>query len=444
MDQPTGTADARRLSEGVGRRSLLKAALAGPVVASLPAWGAEARAPALPALQSLLDALVADRQVPGAALAIVNRGGFRPRFLSAGSLDFGSTQRFDARTLVRIYSMTKPVTGIAVMQQVERGRIGIDTPLAEILPEFADMRVLVDPARGLESRPATRPIRIRHLLTHTAGFSYTINGNGPLEREYRRLGVAPTGRLALQPGDTPPPDLQTMVQRLATLPLLFEPGTAYRYSIGLDVAGAVLEKLAGQPLDQVFARQLFGPLGMRETGFRVPDGAQARFAALNAWVDPKTQKPADSPTRVDALTAPDHDQRLVLLAGGAGLVSTAADYARFAQMLLNGGLFEGRRLMGEDTARLATGNLMERGIFFDTVKGFGAGGSTTLFDTRVDGPTGQPAGVYGWGGAAGTLFHIDPVRGFGMVLMVQYLGRDLKMNDRLQAALNQEAKAGLL
>lgn len=424
----------------LARRTFLGATLAGAALAAAPAWAA--RGSALPRLQALLDALVADRQVPGAALAMVRRGRFRPTFLSAGTLAFDSNRPFDAGSLVRIYSMTKPVTGLAVMQQVAQGRITIDTPLADILPEFRDMRVLVDPAKGLESRPATRPILVRHLLTHTAGFSYTINGEGPLEKEYRRLGIAPTGRLPMRPGDAPPPDLRTMAARLATLPLLFEPGTAYTYSIGLDVAGAMLETLAGKPFDAVLADQLFRPLGMRDTGFWVPPAARDRFASLYAWVDPKTQKPVDTPVKADALTAPDYDARPTLLAGGAGLVSSAADYARFAQMVLNEGLFEGRRLLPVDTARLATGNLMERGVFFDKDKGYGAGGLVTLFDTRLANPAGQPAQVYGWGGAAGTLFHVDPVRGFAVVLMVQYLQRDLKLGERLQTALNQAA-AGL-
>lgn len=428
----------------LGRRALVQAIAAGAAGVAAPALARPGSPASLPQLQSLLDEMVAGKQVSGAALALVRRGRFAPRLLDAGTLAYDSKRPFDARTLVRIYSMTKPVTGMAVMQQVGLGRLSIDTPLAEILPAFANMRVLVDPKTSLESRPATRPIRVRHLLTHTAGFSYTINENGPLEKEYRRLGIAPTGRLPMLPGDTPAPDLQTMVDRLATLPLLYEPGTSYSYSIGLDVAGAMLEKLTGKPLDALFQEQLFQPLGMRETGFSVPPGARDRFASLYAWVDPKTMKPVEAPVKVDQLTAPDFDSRPLLLAGGAGLVSSASDYARFAQMVLNEGIFEGRRLMSVDAVRLGTGNLMEKGVFFDTSKGFGAGGSTTLFDTRVQGPSGQPAGVYGWGGAAGTLFHVDPVRGFGMVLMVQYLLRDLKLGDRLQAALNAEAAKGMI
>jgi CubicO group peptidase (beta-lactamase class C family) len=327
--------------------------------------------------------------------------------------------------------MTKPVTGIAVMQQVAAGKLTIDTPIHEVMPEFRQMRVLVDPAKGLESRPAEKPILVRHLLTHTAGFTYTIAGNGPLEQEYRRLGLMPmSSRILSQPGDVPAPDLRTYMERLATLPLHHEPGTKWRYSISIDVAGALLERLTGKTLDRVFDEQLFGPLGMKDTDFAVTPEQQRRLSGLYAWVD-QTGKPVEKPLLVDGPERTDWSERPTMLAGGAGLVSTAWDYARFAQMMLNEGLFEGRMLLPRPVARLAMANLMETGVFFNGYDGNGAGGRAILFDRTAADPGQYRVGTWGWGGAASTLFHVDPVRGHAVVLMLQSIGNPKGPDEKL-------------
>jgi CubicO group peptidase (beta-lactamase class C family) len=420
----------------IDRRRLIAAAAAGV------AWAAAPRAFArtagrYQALEALLDGWVAQGRVSGAALAIVRPGRFAPDYLFAGRTAFEGGQPVSARTLWRIYSMTKPVTGVAAIQRVAAGRITLDTPVGESLPGWSAMRVAIAPDQGLEARPAERPVRLRHLLTHTAGLTYTIVGDGPLEREYRRLGIAPTGSLALRPGDTPAPDLQTMCARLATLPLRTEPGTAYRYSVALDVAGGLLERLAGAPLDAVLERQLFAPLGMRDTGWWVGERDRPRLAAAYGWQNPATGQMLDKPVRVDGPERSDYDQKPVLLAGGAGLVSTVADYARFAQMLLNEGQFDGRTIMPRGAARLAMSNLLEPGVYYEGNLGYGAGGQVTLADTRATSPAGRPPGVFGWSGAAGTRFHVDPVRQYAMVLMVQYLPpARFPIADELQAGLN--------
>lgn len=404
------------------RRGLLKgfsaaaaAAAAGPVLG---------RASAYPALQALIDAYVAEGLVPGAVVGVLKPGRFRPVWMTAGRTLFeGGAPVSPEGTLWRIFSMTKPVTGIAVMQQVAAGKLTIDTPIADVMPEFRQMRVLVDPEKGLESRPAEKPILVRHLLTHTAGFSYTIAGNGPLEKEYRRLGIQPmSARVLVGPGDTPAPDLRTYVERLARLPLHYEPGTKWRYSIGLDVAGAMLERLTGKTLDQVFEDQLFGPLGMNDTGFTVTPAQQKRLSGLYAWSDPQTGKPAEKPVLIDGPEKTELAQRPAMLAGGAALVSSADDYARFAQLMLNEGMFEGKVLLPRQVARLAMSNLMEKGVTFYEFDGNGAGGRAILSDrTRTD-PGTYPVGTWGWGGAASTLFHVDQVRGHAVVLMLQSFG----------------------
>ncbi|MFQ3665905.1 MAG: serine hydrolase domain-containing protein, partial [Sphingomonadaceae bacterium] len=243
------------------------------------------------------------------------------------------------------------------------------------------------------------------------------------------------------------PPLGEFLDRLAGLPLAYEPGSAYRYSVSLDVAGGLLEKLGGAPLDTLFERQLLGPLGMRDTGFHVPEGKRQRMSAAWAFLDPRTFEATDRPTRFDGPEATDWASPPRLLAGGAGLVSTAEDYAKFAQMLLNEGLFEGRRLLPAGVARLGMGNLLEPGVFFRGApdrppEGYGAGGSVSLYDTRRDAPFGVPAGVYGWGGAAGTLFSVDRVRQVAVVLMLQYMPSNrFPMVRDLATALNREAAA---
>jgi CubicO group peptidase (beta-lactamase class C family) len=433
------------------RRQMLQAiavAAAGTGVASRAM--AKAGDGALPplrhdAVQSLIDAYVAQGRVPGAVVALVEPGKHKPVFVSAGVTAFGGSTKVTPDTLWRVYSMSKPITAMAVMQRVATGDLKLDQPIAEIMPEFRGMRVLVDPAGGLESRPATRAITVRHLLTHTAGFTYAINGNGPLEREYKRMGIQPGSVPAfLQPGEGPLPDLQVMATALAGLPLVQEPGTAWKYSVGLDVAGALLERLTSLTFDKVLQQQILGPLGMTDTGFWAQD--KARLAANYLWTAPGTTKRLDKPIPISVLEKDGFTTRPKLLSGGGGLVSSARDYAKFAQMVLNEGQFEGRIILPRGVARLATSNLMPPGVFFEGTNGYGAGGRVTLFDTRAAGTGvasawgGGTADAYGWGGAAGTLFMADRVRQFGVVLMLQTMGDSTLPRDKdLAAALARDA-----
>ena len=389
-------------------------------------------------VQALIDGYVAMGRVPGAVVAIVRPGGFRPRYLMTGKTAFDGGVAVTPDTLWRIYSMTKPVTAMAVMQQVATGALRLDMPISEVMPEFKAMRVLVDPAKGLESRPAVTPITVRHLLTHTAGLTYTIIGNGPLEKEYRRLGLMPGNATAgVQPGDGKIPDLAGFVAGLASLPLHAEPGTGWRYSVSHDLAGGMLARLTGKGFDAVLAEQLFKPLGMASTGFSVAPGDLRRLSSNYAWVKPDLT-PLNAPVLIDGPGRSDWAGPPKLLAGGAGLLSSARDYARFGQMLLNEGVFEGRVVMPRGTARLAMANMMPTGVFYEGIKGFGAGGQVTLFDTRHL-PEGGPAGNYGWGGAAGTLFHVDRVRELAVVVMLHYLPQQrFPLGKELQTTLNRD------
>lgn len=425
------------------RRRVL-GAIASSALAAGAGAPAFARASSHSATQALIDSYVASGLVPGAVVGILKPGRFAPTWLTAGRTLFDGGDPVSPRTLWRLYSMTKPVTGIAVMQQVAAGRLGIDTPIADIMPEFRRMRVLTDPEKGLESRPADKPILVRHLLTHSAGFTYTIAGNGPLEREYRRMGMLPMSSGGLmQPGDTPAPDLSTYMQRLATLPLHYEPGTKWRYSVSIDVAGALLERLTGKTLDRVFAEQLFDPLGMEDTGFWLDDPRQARLAGLYAWVDPKTSRPSGKPFLADGPQKTVWAKQPAMLSGGAGLVGSAEDYARFAQLMLNEGMFEGKVLLPRATARLAMSNLMERGVLFRDGDGNGAGGRAILSDSAGAEPERYRVGTWGWGGAASTLFHVDPVRGHAVVLMLQSIGNPDGPNEqKFNRALAADSPVG--
>ncbi|WP_448581657.1 serine hydrolase domain-containing protein [Thermaurantiacus sp.] len=428
-----------RLSAGFDRRAFLAAALAGALA---PAPGFARRARRYAALEAMLEGWIAGGKVPGAIVAILRPGRFQPDYVAAGNTAFAGGRPVDRKTLWRIYSQTKPVTGVAVIQQVAAGRLTLDTPLGDILPAFRTMRVLVEPAKGLDSRPASGPILVRHLLTHTAGFSYHIMGNDPIEQEYRRRGLLPIGNLGLSPLDTPVPDLEGFLDALADLPLRFDPGTAFRYSLSLDVAGGMLQRLSATPFDRLLERQLFVPLGMADTGFTVTAANAPRLSALYSWQDEKGAK-LESPMLVDKAESSAWLKPPPLPAGGAGLVSSAEDFARFAQMLLNEGVFEGRTLLPRAAARQAMTNMLPPGLFYEKVKGYGAGGQVILADSRTA-PAGTLPGTFGWGGAAGTLFQVDPLRQFAVVLMLQGIALPLDQATGLQTALNTEVAAGRL
>ena len=428
-------------SFAIDRRAMLGSLAGAAFAAGAPAL-ARGQMPEFGSVQGLLDTYVAAGRVPGAVVAIVRPGGaagrFAPQFLAAGKTAFDGGVAVTPDTLWRVYSMTKPITAMAVMQQVAGGALSLDQPIADILPEFKTMQVLVDPEKSLASRPAAGPITVRHLLTHTAGLSYSIVGNGPLEKEYRRLGLLPgIGSLGRGPGDGPEPDLQGLVAGLASLPLHSEPGTGWRYSVSLDLAGGLLERLTRKRFDTVLSEQLFKPLGMASTGFSITPAQLSRLSSNYAWAK-ADQTLLDTPVLIDGPPRTDWLGPQKLLAGGAGLMSSARDYARFAQMLLDEGMFEGKSVMPRGTARAAMSNLMPAGLFYDKSLGFGAGGRVTLFDTRR-GVEGSPAGAYGWGGAAGTLFQVDPVRQLAVVVMLQYLPSErFTFGKEFQVAFNRD------
>lgn len=364
-------------------------------------------------LQRVMDAYVSSGRLSG-AVAAVTIAGAAPAYIRSGRISLDHADSFDENSVCRIYSMTKPVTGCAAMLLIEDGHLRLDQPLADILPEFRNLTVATDASKGLAARPATRTLTIRHLLTHSGGLAYWTPeaGTDALSKAYRAQGITPGNfyKSGLsRPGYGPQANsLDDMVRRLATLPLASEPGAAWRYSVGLDVMGLVIERVSGQPLDVFTRERLFTPLGMDSTGFRVPSAAAARLTS-NYTVTPTGLAPLD-PGETSVFLQPPP-----LLGGGAGLVSTARDFTRFGAMLSGDGRLGKVSVMEPATARVARSNLLPANVSYQG-GGFGAGMSV-----GAGGPSPRDAiGAVSWNGAAGTMWLVDPARGLNFVFLSQF------------------------
>ncbi|HKF76973.1 MAG TPA: serine hydrolase domain-containing protein [Candidatus Dormibacteraeota bacterium] len=364
-----------------------------------------------------LERYVDDGRLPG-WLLLVSRGGAVVHVGVHGQRDREAALPVETDTLFRIYSMTKPITSVAAMMLYEEGAFELTTPVSQFIPSFEHVRVY---RRGSALRPATvpagEPVRIWHLLTHTAGLSYGFHHAHAVDEAYRAAGY--------EWGQPPGTDLQSACDTWAGLPLLFEPGTEWNYSHATDVLGRVCEVASGLPLDRLFGERIFEPLGMTDTGFWVREEQSERLAALYTVAPGSTQA-----VRNDAMGARAHGRPL-FLSGGGGLVSTAGDYHRFARMLLRRGELGEARLLGPRTVALMTRNHLPGGADLEAVGrplfaettfagvGFGLGFSVVL--DAVAGKSLGNAGEFGWGGAASTVFWVDPVDEVIVVFMTQLL-----------------------
>lgn len=414
------------LLAGVGCAAVAQSVQPVPRPSTRPAPEVATTIRAHPAVQALFDGYVADRKMPG-IVAAVGVGDAFPTFVEAGAIsaDAGAAKA-GPDSLWRVYSMTKPVTAMAAMMLIEDGKMSLDQPVSDFIPAFKSMKVLTSPDTSLDSVPAKNPITIRHLLTHTAGLGYAIITKGPLLKEYERLGITPAAvstQLEAVSAPTRAPNLEQFANRLATLPLIAEPGTKWSYSVGLDLMGRVIEVASGMKFDEFLQKRMFDPLKMRSTYFTVPQSEVGRFATNYAWVG-DNRVPLDPAATSAWLKPPTFPY------GGAGLVSSARDYDRFLHMLVNGGILDNVRVLKPETVRLAMSNLLPAGVVFGGVagatggdspaQGFGAGGSVYLRDV----PGGASKGTYGWGGAAGTVAWVDPVRKIRGTIMVNYFPSD--------------------
>lgn len=330
-------------------------------------------------------------------------------------------------TIFRIYSMSKPIVSVGLMTLYEEGKFGLEDPVAWYLPELADMQVVVEdeasksqPAYNIpteegaevekveleyETEPAARPITIQDLLRHTSGMTYGFFGNSIADQLYMQEGLLVEDR-----------DIAETVRKLGELPLKHQPGTRWEYSVSVDVQGRLIEVLSGQPLDVFLEERIFGPLGMKDTAFTVPEEKLDRFAQLYS--------PAEEGQGL-IIGNSDLNRNYVegstYFSGGGGLVSTAGDYLRFAQMLLNGGELDGTRILGRKTVELMTVDHLNDlpNPLYANGYGFGLGFAVAQDLGRMAEP-GSP-GEFNWGGAAGTRFWVDPEEELIGVYMVQIL-----------------------
>jgi CubicO group peptidase (beta-lactamase class C family) len=348
--------------------------------------------------------------------AMVSRRGKVAHLSSYGMADKEAGRPIESDTIFRIYSMTKPITSVAAMMLWEQGAFELNDPISKWLPEFTDMRVYVGgPANKAATVPATEPVRVWHLLTHTAGLTYGFHHNHVTDEIYRKAGF--------EFGNPNGFDLAQCVQAWASLPLAFQPGSEWLYSVATDVLGRLVEVISGQPLDRFFDEQIFTPLGMTDTGFTVDADRQERLAALYA-VTPEIPQPFRYDQMGKAIT-----REPQWFSGGGGLASTTRDYTRFTWMLLRGGELDGNRLLSPRTIRyMATNHLpgnqdlqsFGRAINAETrMDGVGFGLGFAVVINPAAGKVVCSEGEFNWGGLASTTFWIDPVEDLSVVFMTQ-------------------------
>lgn len=305
-------------------------------------------------------------------------------------------------TIWRIYSMSKPITSVAVMQLVEKGKINLDDPIARFIPEFKDLRVFDRSAKQddrengngkkteLPTVPANRPMTVRDLLRHTSGLTYGFFGDTPVDRAYRKAGI-----LFLDA------DLQDMTRKLGKIPLLYQPGTRFHYSVSTDCLGRVVEVATGKSFKEYLQENIFDPLQMKDTFFTVPKAKQARLAELYRFQGAANLVPAPRLTSVRFV-----NEQNRFYSGGGGLCSTTGDYLRFSRMLLNGGELDGNRILRKKTVQEMTRNQLPKGAAGRNFQ-FGLGFQIS------------PEGHFSWGGAAGTRFWVDPKNRMITIFMIQ-------------------------
>ncbi|NBH03130.1 serine hydrolase domain-containing protein [Amycolatopsis sp. SID8362] len=353
-------------------------------------------------LDAHFDRYVEDGRLPG-WLAVVSRHGRIVHVGRGGHRDVEADLPVETDTLWRIFSMTKPITSVAAMMLVEEGLLELDDPISRWLPEFASPRVYVKgSALAPFTEPATAPIRVWHLLTHTAGLTYGFHHGHPVDAIYRAAGF--------EWGTPPGADLAECTRQWAALPLLFQPGAEWNYSIATDVLGRLVEVVSGLPLDEFFSSRIFTPLGMTDTDFVAT--SVSRLAALYVR-DPSSGRAV----RNDAFGRTG-TSRPDCLSGGGGLVSSAGDYWRFTEMLLRGGELDGVRLLSPRTVSLMASNHLPghvdleafgRPLFAEMpFDGHGFGLGFSVLEDPVKARTLSSAGEFAWGGAASTAFWVDP------------------------------------
>jgi len=367
----------------------------------------------LNALGEKIRAEVKSGRLPGAVL-LVSRNGKLVHSDVIGVQDPKSGARMRRDSIFRIYSMTKPFVSVAVMMLVEEGRLQISEPVSKYIPELKDLKVGVEKSDSngghLELVPAAREITVQDLLRHTSGLTYGVFGKSLVKEEYKKLNVDGWDQTNAE-----------VMKKLAAAPLQFQPGTMWEYSRSVDVLGHLLERISGQPLDRYLQEKLFKPLGMKDSGFWVAPAKQSRIAEAFA-TDPDSKTPV---SLIDIRQAPK------LLSGGGGAVSTAGDYMRFTQMLLNGGELDGVRILSRKTvAYMLSDHLgavratsLQRGAAYLPGPGYGFGLGFAVRTETGEATTPGTVGDANWGGLGGTYFWVDPKENLSVVWMAQGPGQ---------------------
>ena len=379
-------------------------------------------------VETAVDQSIKDNQIAGAVTMVVRHGKvawFKPQ----GMLDREAAKPMPADAMFRICSMTKPITTVAVMMLYEEGKFQLEDPISKYLPEFKNPKVLVKPANGGApyTIPATREITIRDLLRHTSGLTY--NWNADLGKMYNDANVA-TGLLEYDG------TIADNVKRLATQPLLFNPGERWEYSLGVDVLGRLVEVVSGMPLDQFFRTRIFEPLGMKDTYFYPPQDKVGRLATAYGIFDGKMTRFPDKPV-TDGFLTYDASYPIAgpkkLFSGGGGLVSTVEDYARFCQMMLDNGTVGGKHLLSRKTVELMTHDQLGK---IGPDQGFGLGFGIDGVKGPMD-ELGSP-GSFGWGGFFYTSFTIDPKEQMIVIFMAQlHPAGDVDIQNRVKTLVYQ-------
>ena len=352
-------------------------------------------------LNAAVKKLVDDKQVAG-LVTLVERHGKVVQFDAAGVLDVRKPDAMQKDSIFRIYSMSKPVTGVAMMMLYEEGKWQLNDPVSRYIPEFARMKVYTgkneDGTPKLED--ARRSMTMRELMTHTAGLGYVLSPINPVDKMIIDGNVLNAGA-----------PLQSMIDGLAKIPLLAQPGTRWSYSIAVDVQGYLVEKFSGQPFGEFARKRIFGPLGMKDTAFYVPKEKLPRFAQVHMGSGSNLAVDVNRP-----------DPKVIPLgpSGGGGLFSTAMDYARFCEMLLQGGQFNGVRLLAPRTVEMMRTNHVNPDPLKTMPPGTGWGMDFQIVTDAA--AAGEPVsnGTFSWFGIAGTWFWIDPVTDLAFVGMVQH------------------------
>jgi CubicO group peptidase (beta-lactamase class C family) len=340
------------------------------------------------------------------AVTMVARHGKLVEFEAVGRRDVAAGAPMQKDSIFRIYSMSKPITGVAMMMLFEEGKWQLNDPVAKYIPEFANLKVYAtDEHNNVTLKDQIHPVTMRELMSHSGGFTYGLFSNTPVDKLQREADV-------LNVGNT----LDEFIKRVAKLPLNSQPGTEWHYSISVDIQGYLVQKLSGMPFDEFLEKRIFKPLGMIDTGFYVPKEKLSRLAEYYTY---------DQDGRLQVIKATEglnHDfsAKPALLSGGGGLVSTAVDYMRFCQMLLNGGQLNGVRLLSPRTVELMRTNVLAPGLpILSPGAGFGLDFAVYTDPVAAGGYYGK--GTFFWGGAAGTWFWIDPASDLIVVGMIQQM-----------------------